>query len=226
MTGDIVHLHGDPHEAIQALLPWYVTGRLEPADQAEVEAHLAGCAECQAELKAERRLSAEVAALPIDIEQGWATLRREIESERDGPEAAAPIVLASRRRPRGAWLVGGAIAAQLGVVAVLGVMMLTVQRPATTAQRAPQGDYHVLGARAAPTAAVGNAMVIFRPDASERALRDVLRASHARLVDGPTDTDAYVVRIPPAERAAALARLKARPEIEWVQPIDAAGSTP
>jgi hypothetical protein len=215
MTGDVIPLHGDPCQAIQALLPWYVTGRLGAAEQAEVEAHLAGCPECQAELRAERRLCSEVAALPLDIEQGWASLRSQI--EREEPVGAAPVSILARRRPRGPWLIGGAIAAQVGVVAVLGAVLAN---NAQVAQR--KADYHVLGAT--QPAPVGNAVVMFRPDTPERALREALQASHARLVDGPTAADAYVLRIPPAERAQALARLKARPEVSLAEPVDAGGS--
>ena len=38
--GTVIPLHGDPHEATQRLLPWYVAGTLEPAERAMVEEHL------------------------------------------------------------------------------------------------------------------------------------------------------------------------------------------
>ena len=85
----------------------------------------------------------------------------------------------------------------------------------------PAGGYHVLGARTAP--AVGNVLVIFRPETPERNMREALRASHARLVDGPTAADAYVLFVPQNERAAALSALRARPEVVMAQPIDPGG---
>jgi len=65
-------------------------------------------------------------------------------------------------------------------------------------------------------------VVIFRPDTTERQMREALRASNARLVDGPTQADAYVLQIPAARRELALATLRARHEIVLAQPIDGA----
>ena len=45
---------------------------------------------------------------------------------------------------------------------------------------------------------------------------------YARLVDGPTQADAYVLQIPAARRELALATLRARHEIVLAQPIDGA----
>lgn len=219
MTGRIIQLHGDPHRDVQALLPWYVTGRLDAADQAEVEAHLSACPECQAELGFERRLKAEVADLPIDVERGWALLQRRIVLDRAHQVRKPSIrtwLAAAGREARLRWRAGGpwlgwALAAPL----LLFVLAVRTQPPAQPAR------YHALGA--APAAAAGNLVVMFRPDISERALRQTLRASHARLVGGPTSTDAYMLQVPAAERAAALATLRARPEIALAQPIDSGG---
>ena len=41
MSGQILRLEPDPHVAVQRLLPWYLTGRLETAEHEAVEAHLA-----------------------------------------------------------------------------------------------------------------------------------------------------------------------------------------
>jgi hypothetical protein len=81
--------------------------------------------------------------------------------------------------------------------------------------------YHALSA--GPAESSGDMMVIFRPETPERSLRETLRASHARLVGGPTDADAYVLSVPMAERAAALARLRAQADILVAQPIDPGG---
>ena len=83
--------------------------------------------------------------------------------------------------------------------------------------------YHALGA--APAPALGNVVVIFRPDTSERELRQTLVANHARLVDGPTAADAYVLHVPAAERAGALTRLRGRADIVLAEPIDS-GAAP
>ena len=226
MSGRIIRLQGDCHQDVQLLLPWYVTGRLDGADHALVEAHLSQCPECLAELRFEHRLDREVAELPIDVERGWSALQSRLAA---GPPAGGPLdaigawLATARRRAARTWLtsppwLGWALAAQSAAMvaaALLVVIVLAVPRPQTAA-------YHALGA--APVAASGNIVVIFRPDTSERDLRAALNVSHARLVDGPTSADAYVLHVPAAERAADLVALRRRPNIVLAEPIDAGGA--
>ena len=73
---NVVPLDTDMHHAVQALLPWYLTQRLDSEDVARVEDHLAGCPSCQAELALERRLqAAQPLSLEGDAERGLARMR-------------------------------------------------------------------------------------------------------------------------------------------------------
>lgn len=217
MTGRIIQLHGDPHQETQAILPWYVTGQLDAADQAQVEAHLGHCAECQAELRIERGLQREIAALSLDAEHSWAKLQSRLESRAPRGRRSASLggwLMAAGRGVGRRWRSGApglrwAVAAQVLLILALSVLVLQTSRPA---------PYQTLGAP--PIAAAGNAVVIFRPDTRERDLRQALEASHARVVDGPTSADAFVIHIAPAERAAALARLRRRGDVELAEPVD------
>lgn len=219
MTGHVINLHGDPHQETQSLLPWYVTGRLAPEERARVEAHLSGCETCQVQLETERRLHAGIADLPLDVEQGWASMSRLLERERGlGPAARRGPFARVRLRlsAQSPWL-GWAVAAQIGVLSILGAFVVT-REPASQPAR-----YHALGA--APEPAAADAVVIFKPEVPEHRLRELLQSSHARLVGGPTEAGAYVLHVPPAERTADLAWLRDRPEVETAQPVDGA-STP
>ncbi|MGI9169166.1 MAG: anti-sigma factor family protein [Caulobacteraceae bacterium] len=221
MTGRVIPLRGAPrddgHLKTRLLLPWYLTGRLDAGEQAQVEAHLSDCAQCQADLAFERRLSTEVAAMPVGMELGWARLRQRLDraapgragkASGDGRLAAAWRETRRRWRDSRPWL-GWALAGQTALLLIVGALIVPGAR----------GDrYHTLGAaRAGPA---GNAVVIFRPDTTERGLREALLASHARLVDGPTAADAYVIHVPAAERAAALAKLRRRADLVLAEPID------
>ena len=229
MTGHIIRLRGDRHQDVQSLLPWYVTDRLEAPERAEVEAHLNECPECQAELRAERRLGAEVAASPVvasqgDVEHGWAQLRRRIEPKSPGRPSPGRISLGGWRgwfgagagaavlqwRASPAWL-RWAAAGQFGLILLFAAYLL----PST---RHEVASYRALGS--APAVASGNVVVIFRPDTSERQLREALKANDARIVDGPTATDAYLLHVPAAERGAALDRLRRQARIELAEPVD------
>jgi hypothetical protein len=206
---NIIRLHSDPHEQIEKLLPWYVTGQIEPADRVKVEAHLAECIGCQAELQFERRLSGEVADLPLDMAPGWAELRRQLAVPLPYHRRAGRMRAAVRRaivRPgKAAWFLG----AQAAIVLVAAVLIAPIERPA---------PYRTLGS--GPAAAGGNIIVIFRPDTSEQDMRHTLVATGARLVDGPTSAAAYVLRVAPSRRAAALVKLRTQSDIVLAQPID------
>jgi anti-sigma factor RsiW len=213
MTGHIIQLHGDQHLEARSLLPWYVTGRLDATERAQVEAHLNGCPECQMELKIERGLQARIAGLPMDVEQGWAKLRDRL--ERDPPRR--PRFVDWRRRLRVAWSSWPpwALVAQAALMLVVSAALLTLAQ----GNQSAAARYHVLGA--APAAAAGNVVVIFAPQTSEGDLRRILQADHARAVDGPTSTGAWLVHVPAARRAAALARLRGLSEVRLAEPVDA-----
>ena len=218
MSGQILHLEPDPHAAVQRLLPWYLTGRLETAEHDVVEAHLAQCPECRVELETERQwqLLQPGHGAHVDVEDGWARMRARLGGD------ALPLPMPSSRRrgwslprwqagprlPARAWALPGALSVALAMALVLTL------RPA-----APVGDYRTL---AAPAEAGATAAVRFKPDATEAQIRQGLKDSGARLVDGPTATDAYVVRLPREHYAAALDKLRKQPGVMLVVALDSA----
>jgi anti-sigma factor RsiW len=211
---EIIRLRGSAHERAQQLLPWYVNGTLEAAEAAMVEAHLAECAECRNDLAAERVLAREVAALPLDVEHAWSTLSDRIDAAGPPRRLAEPVPFLRRKVAMG-WVLGGPLAAAAAVAFAVAIV---------PGAPSPAGEtYRALGS--APTAAPGNALVMFRPDARDSDMRVALTKAGARIVDGPTASGAYVVRIAPASRAQALDGLRATPQIILAEPIDP-GSQP
>lgn len=222
MTGQIIQMGGDPHREVLGLLPWHVTGQLDAADSARVEMHLQGCAECRAALQMERRLDREIVRAPASAEQGWAAMRQRLDLDspaavaapRHAPATAAPLRTATTnalparfRWP--AWQIGWRIGPPVVLAALAALLMLPNSTPAS---------FKVLGS--APSPASGNIVVIFRPDTSEAVFRATLNGNNARLVDGPTAANAYVVRVPAASRAALVERLRREPQIVLAEPVD------
>jgi anti-sigma factor RsiW len=196
---NVLPLDADGHDRVEALLPAYAAGRLVPADHAEVETHLAGCARCRAELGFDQALrSVPAEPLSADPDAGWAALRARIATP-----AAMP---APRRANPWPWFFGG----QIALTAVLLAMLLW--RPP-----AQESLYRGLGPAASPAA---NALVMFRPDATEFQIRAALQSGGARLVDGPTATQAYLLRLPRAD-ADALATLRRQPGVALAESLDA-----
>ena len=60
----------------------------------------------------------------------------------------------------------------------------------------------------------------FRPEASERELRQALQDSDARLVDGPTVTGAYLLHVPAAQQAEALRHLRAHAAVVLAESLE------
>jgi anti-sigma factor RsiW len=199
----IIRLHDENHWELQRLLPWYVTGRLDPAEHARVEAHLAGCEECQEEVRFERTLAQSVKNLPLDAEVGWRRLARRLKAEPP--------------RAQGRWP-GARSAAQWGGWAVAACALIAVGVTVAPRLQASNAAYHALGAPHSVTP--GNMVVIFRPDTPERVIRSALTAVGARIVDGPTAADAYVLQVPAAQRTQALAQLRSRNNIVLAEPVD------
>jgi Putative zinc-finger len=219
VSGRVVRLGTDVHQQVQALLPWYVGARLDAQEHADVEAHLAECSRCQAELAWELQLHADAAQIDVptgDADQGFARLR-----ERMAGTAAAPPrrrdSLAARLwahwRAAPAWT-RWALAGQLAVVALLGGLLLPLLSPA------PQ--FRALGGpAAAPAAAASTHLIVrFRPETTEQEMRRLLRESQARLVDGPTTTDAYLLAVPAGMEAAAVRQLRAQGAVLLVESLD------
>lgn len=212
-----------PHDPAEELLPWYATGQLDPQERALVERHLSSCGHCRRQLAFERRMVDEFAGLSPEIDAGWSRLKQRL-------EAAEPVRAHVAAVPPARWsdkLVIGVAAlwqrvnrptfaalalAQLAFVVVAGAVLLSLSRP----------SYRALGSAAAPQSA--NVIAIFRADTTEAQLRQLLQANGASLVGGPTATDAYLLNVPAASRAAALQRLREDRHVVMAQPIDAARS--
>lgn len=199
------------HARAQRLLPWLLTGTLDDAELALVQAHLRSCGACQGELARERRLRATGQALPpVDADAAFARLAPRLEAQ-PGPFATlrrwTRALAANDRR----WLRPLA-AAQFAVIAMLALLL---GRPDDKDAR-----YRTLGS---PAPVQGDLVVSFRPDTPERELRHILQASGTRVHDGPTVTGAYVLTVRGTTPARALGRLRAEPAVTLAQPLAAEG---
>ena len=220
MSGQILHLEPDPHAAVQRLLPWYLTGRLDTEEHDAVEAHLAQCPECRAELETERQwqLLQPGHGAQVDVEDGWARMRARLSGD-----AAPPAVAVAAARPRTwmrpTWRSGPRLPLRVWAAPAMLSLALVMAIGWTLRPAALVGEYHVL---AAPAEAGATAVVRFRPDATEAQIRRGLKDSGARLVDGPTVSDAYVVRLPREHYAAALDKLRKEPGVALVEALESA----
>jgi hypothetical protein len=196
----ILSLDSAEHVAAQELLPWFVNGTLTAAETESIASHLAQCDRCRndAAEQAELRGTALPERIGRDVDRHWAALRRRIEA---APRLSPQSADASSPRWRERWL-WTTVALQGAVLLVLTLVLVV----------GPLRDerYRTLGA--APPAMEANAVAVFRNDATNQQMRDALHAVGARIVAGPTVTDAYVLGLTDTSPEA-LARLRAQPGV-------------
>ncbi|WP_430391583.1 zf-HC2 domain-containing protein [Dyella sp. 20L07] len=210
MSGRIIKFEGSAHAEADRLLPWWVNGTLTAEEHAKVEQHLAECSQCQREVTWIRSLQEEyvgdranTASVSIAIRR----MRRRVATE--ALKGKGTTLSAWWQR---AWHPGWLIATQAVLILVLGTALLH-EHSAT---------YHTLGAKAAEGSTL---IVVFDPHASEEQLRKLIRANHARITGGPTETGAYLLMVPDERIDAARTGFQHAKEVTLVERLDA-GATP
>ncbi len=201
MTARIVNLQPDVHKVVDALLPWYVNGTLDEDELASVSQHLHECASCRAEVHWLRDLHAaciSAEAIP-GAPRAFGGLRRKF--ERRPREATVPQPGSRGGFGGTAW---SAVATVVALVALVTAAASALREPLDSA------SYHTLGAVGAAGNSTGALIVVFDPSITEADLRRVLHEAHARIVDGPTLANAYVLDVAPALREDALHALRAQ----------------
>jgi hypothetical protein len=211
----IIQLRGDPHEEAQRLLPWFVNDTLDAEERAAVDAHLVECEACRADLAEEHVLMAQVASIPLDVEQGFAALRARVVAQ---PALARRARPAARTGAPGRFF-GQTVTLGWAVGAQAAALVLMVGVVAVLPRHNPQPTYKTLGAP--PQPAVGNMLVIFKPDLTERDMQTLLDGVDARVVDGPSASHAWVLRVAPAARVEALKALHDDQRVLMAEPVDA-----
>ena len=198
------------HLEAQDALPWLANGTLAGAERERVQAHVESCAHCRADLALLCTVHAAGPGPDLDFDPDRALARLMPQLDATPPQDKTGLLQRWRNRMAandGTWL-RAAVAFQFCAIAVLAALLA---RPA-----AQPDSYRVLGAAGAN--GMARVVVTFRPDTPEAELRRIVRASGARIVGGPTVTDAWLVgadgRIDPV-----LARLRAEPAVTLAEPL-------
>ncbi len=110
--------------------------------------------------------------------------------------------------------VRGLLAAQLAAIAVLGSLLVTDSRNEAT--------YHMLGASNRSTQSRDAIAVIFDPSITESELRRVVSGVGARIVDGPTSMNAFVLEVPATQLDHAVQGLRAEHSVRFAARLGAA----
>ena len=212
---DVVRIDAARHKVADALLPWLVNETLEGDELAFVRRHLDECPDCRREVEWLRELHAACIAGEArpDTSAAFRNLRRKLEAPGDDRDSIGRL-----RRPRGRtrrwwpW----ALAAEFAVIIVLGGLLLTSTEGPVL--------YRTLGATDAGKPATGSLVVIFDPTTSQAEVQRILRSAGARIVDGPTQANAYVLEVPVGQTGRAAQAIKAERAALLIEPLGPQGA--
>jgi anti-sigma factor RsiW len=211
MSGRVLPFDPAAHKVADVLLPWFVNGTLEKDELAFVQQHLGECVRCQREVQWLRELRA--ACVDGEAAPGASPVFRNLRRQLDEPRArrgkGASLYRFWRRAPPWSrW----AMAAELVLIVALGTVLL------------PPTDglplYRTLGAQSAAAPTAGSLVVVFDPTTPESELRRMLRKAGARVADGPTQTNAYVLKVAAERGVEAVQALRAEPAVVLVEQLD------
>ncbi|HEV8694697.1 MAG TPA: zf-HC2 domain-containing protein [Lysobacter sp.] len=227
MSGRVLPFAGSEHAEVQRLLPWFVKDTLDNEDLARVQRHLDECVRCQRDVDELREWTAALnrnAGSPDPLAQadavarGLARLRPRLQMPRAHAPRRPHTTLHTGWRRAPAWLRWTAAAQAAVIVLTVGWL---IAGPWDGRQSAP---YRTLSDAPAPTRdpSVHRLIVVFDPHAEESRVHALLQANQARIVDGPSETGAYVLAVPPARAASVRAALRASADVRLAESLDPA----
>ena len=220
---DPMSVDQQPHQAWLELLPFLANDSLQGAERDEIEAHLASCLTCRAELAAEQRLLRAFRGVDAEAAQADDSFARILARARaeDAPPAANVVT------PRRGWgrRVGPVLARRLALVATLSAVVLGLAQLGPGTPSAVQG-FRTLSQDHGKVVGADIVYVALDPALAMGSVEDSLRAVQAELVSGPTADHVYTVRVPRERLAQAVATLAAREGIRFVAPAAPDAASP
>jgi len=218
----------DTHAEAWALVPWLANGRIAAEDREWVEAHVQGCAECRAELAAQRLVASQVnreeASSPqpagSDEQRSFNKLWARIEAAESASTPAAGAVGAAMNGPRSSrtvrWLAAAVVVQAIG----LGMLGIALNN------RNPVGSDDIITvASQEPRLNAPAVRVVFAPGASMSSVNTLLTHQGLSIVGGPGSSGNFTAELSPdavasgasAESVAAV--IAKDPNVSFAQPI-------
>lgn len=238
------------HQEVQHLLPWYVNQTLRNVEREAIDAHLPQCSVCQAELQTLKDLGSVVTSSNERLSYPESQIERlAARVEKFESQKARPRIVA---RVRDWWmslpaLSRRAIAAQAVALIVLAGISIALLRRAHNLEAAARAErqradlnesllaqekqraieYQGLSGRETGGGPGIRITVVFREDATEKAIRELLlEINGAKIISGPSSSRFYILGIaaPPGADPQklmndAIARLRRSGVVQLAEPI-------
>lgn len=217
----------DTHAEAWALLPWLANGRIAPEDREWVDAHVLGCAECRAELAAQRLVASQVsrdeAAAPApaasDEQRSFNKLWARIEAAESVSAGVSPGNGTTSTAPRASrtvrWLAAAVVVQAIGL-GVIGLALFGNSRSSefVTVSRVETPRTHAPAVR-----------IVFSPEASITTINTLLAHQGLTIVAGPGTSGNFTAELSAdavasgasAESVAAV--ISRDPNVTFAQPV-------
>lgn len=193
------------HDEAWLLLPWYSNGSLEGKELELVRNHLRVCLVCRKELAVQQALAKTLRQTPlveISARSSFESLMARIQDETEmlmkaDSQQAGPMfphradVLRKALKPRRLTLAVAAGLAFATVLLAVSLPALLRWMPIETVQ-----NYHTVANPEAPRHfAKNDVRVVFADRVTEREIADLLKSVRGQIVDGPSASRVYTIRI-------------------------------
>jgi hypothetical protein len=214
----------DTHAEAWALLPWLANGRIAADDREWIEAHVAGCAECRAELASQRVVATQMSradeSAPVNEEQKsfnklWA--RIEAAESATLPATGTQGVAGGARASRTVrWLAAAVVVQAVG----LGVLGLSSLRGDAASK-----DDIVTVSDAQPRLNAPAVRIVFAPQASIDTINTLLTHQGLSIVSGPGDRGNFTAElsadaVASGASAESVAQVISKdPNVSFAQPV-------
>jgi Putative zinc-finger len=216
------------HQRVQELLPWHLSGRLEPSERRLVVDHLELCASCGDEFRREQVLAQNLRdnaeSVPAPHPSALVRLLARIEEPHQPRRARGRLRLRLAALYRSTPVTIRRLAiAQLAASLLLIVALAWRTNPGQAAAPAPM--FHTLSDAGAAGSA-SDLRVIFAAETTEGEIRELLLATRGQIIAGPSAIGSYVLRIAsaaPDPLPAVLAHLRAHPRVRFAEPVAGTG---
>lgn len=205
------------HSQVQDLLPWYANNTLQADEQQLVRAHLQTCTACQDDLQWQQKLKAgEPAASTVpNVDRALARLLPKL----DGQVPAAKVNNTNNFMAglRTLFTADGKAPARWGMAVMAAQTAVIVGLVAFMAlPRQDDSSYRVLGNGERSS---GNIVVVFKPETTVKDIQRIMSINDARIIDGPTVTNAYLLNVDDARLEQSIRELRSEAGIELVESL-------
>jgi len=218
----------DTHAEAWALLPWLANGRIAPEDREWVEAHVQTCAECRAELAAQRMVASHVTREETDSppqagsdeQRSFNKLWARIEAAESAsiPITGTGAAVGTTRSSRTVrWLAAAVVVQALG----LGVLGMSLKNNGAM----PASDDFRTRAQEEPRLNAPAVRIVFAPSASIDSVNTLLENQGLSIVAGPGSQGNFTAELSPdavasgasAESVATV--MKKDPNVTLAEPV-------